>query len=106
MLKTILSNKGYEVAGEASNGQEAVDLYGKCNPDLVLMDITMPVLDGIGATRQIKQAHPNCNIMMCTAMGNKESVVASLQAGAKGFVVKPFQPDRVIENVQKMIGEP
>ena len=103
-LKNILTANGYEVAGEASNGQEAVDKYETVHPDLVLMDITMPIMDGITATRTIKLAHPDAKVVMCTAMGQKNMVIEAIQAGAKDFIVKPFQPERVLESISKLIG--
>ena len=103
-LKNILVANGYEVAGEAANGKEAVDKYADTRPDLVLMDITMPIMDGITATRTIKEAHPEANVVMCTAMGQKNMVIEALQAGAKDFIVKPFQPDRVLQSIKKLIG--
>lgn len=104
-LKNILVANGYEVAAEATNGQEAVDKYAAVRPDVVLMDITMPVMDGITACRTIKSAYPQANVVMCTAMGQRNMVIEALQAGAKDFIVKPFQPDRVIESLKKLIGE-
>jgi two-component system chemotaxis response regulator CheY len=103
-LKNILTSNGYEVAGEASNGQEAVDKYTALSPDLVLMDITMPIMDGITACRTIKAKHPDAKVVMCTAMGQKNMVIEAIQAGAKDFIVKPFQPDRVLESISKLIG--
>ena len=103
-LKNILTQNGYEVAGEATNGQEAVDKYATLLPDLVLMDITMPVMDGITACRTIKAGHPDAKVVMCTAMGQKNMVIEAIQAGAKDFIVKPFQPDRVLDSIQKLIG--
>ena len=103
-LKNILTSNGYEVAGEAANGQEAVEKYAAVQPDLVLMDITMPVMDGITACRTIKGAHPDANVVMCTAMGQKNMVIEAIQAGAKDFIVKPFQPARVLESIKKLIG--
>ena len=103
-LKNILTQNGYEVAGEASNGQEAVEKYAELHPDLVLMDITMPIMDGITACRAIKAGYPDANVVMCTAMGQKNMVIEAIQAGAKDFIVKPFQPGRVLESVQKLIG--
>ena len=103
-LKNILTQNGYEVAGEASNGQEAVEKYAALHPDLVLMDITMPIMDGISACRAIKAGDPDANVVMCTAMGQKNMVIEAIQAGAKDFIVKPFQPGRVLESVQKLIG--
>ena len=103
-LRNFLVNNGYEVVGEASNGQEAVDHYAALRPDLVFMDITMPVMDGIAATRAIKQSDPNAKVIMCTAMGQKNMVMEALQAGAKDFIVKPFKPERLLESIQKLIG--
>ena len=103
-LKTLLTANGYEIAGEAANGQEAVEKYAACRPDLVLMDITMPIMDGISATRSIRKSDPAANVVMCTAMGQKNMVMEALQAGAKDFIIKPFQPDRVLESIKKLIG--
>ncbi|HLK59277.1 MAG TPA: response regulator [Chthonomonadaceae bacterium] len=103
-LKNILTKNGYEIAGEASNGRESVDLYQKTQPDLVTMDITMPEMDGISAVREIKKQDPNATIIMCSAMGQKNMVMEAVAAGAKDFIVKPFQPEKVIEAVQKLIG--
>lgn len=104
MLKNILTQNGYEVAGEASNGLEAVALYKELKPDLVTMDITMPEMDGITAVKEIKKIDPEAKIIMCSAMGQQAMVIESIQAGARDFVVKPFQPDRVLEAVKKVIG--
>ncbi len=103
-LKNILTKGGYEIVGEACNGKESVELYQQTKPDLVTMDITMPEMDGISACREIKKGDPNANIIMCTAMGQKNMVMEAVAAGAKDFIVKPFQPDKVIEAVQKLIG--
>ena len=104
MIKDILSKNGYEVAGEADNGARAVEKYKELTPDLVLMDITMPELDGIGAVKQIKAEDPNAKIIMCSAMGQQAMVIDAIQSGAKDFIVKPFNQDRVIEAVKKVIG--
>lgn len=103
-LKNILENNGYQVVAEASNGLESLDLYQKTKPDLVTMDITMPEMDGITAVRELKKIDPQANIIMCTAMGQKQMVLEAVAAGAKDFIVKPFQPDKVLEAVQKIIG--
>jgi two-component system chemotaxis response regulator CheY len=104
MLKNILSQNGYEIAGEASNGLEAVTLYKELKPDLVTMDITMPEMDGIAAVKEIRKIDPEAKIVMCSAMGQQAMVIESIQAGAKDFIVKPFQPDRVLEAVKKVVG--
>ena len=104
MLKDILTKGGYEVVGEAENGQMAIDKFKELQPDLVTLDITMPELDGIGALKGIKAVDPNAVCIMCSAMGQQAMVIESIQAGAKDFIVKPFQADRVISAVQKVIG--
>jgi two-component system chemotaxis response regulator CheY len=100
-LKTILKENGFDDVIEACNGQEAVDQYAAHKPDLVLMDITMPIKDGLTALKEIRLADPNATVVMCTAMGQKNVVIEAVQSGAKDFIVKPFQPDRVIESVRK-----
>jgi two-component system chemotaxis response regulator CheY len=102
-LKNILTQNGYEVAGEASNGKEAIRLYQDLKPDLVTMDITMPEMDGITALKEIKRVDPDAIVVMCTAMGQKNLVVEAIQAGAKDFIVKPFQPPRVLESLNKLL---
>ena len=104
MIKDILSKNGYNVAGEAENGAKAVEKYAELKPDLVLMDITMPEMDGIQALKAIKGSDPAANVIMCSAMGRQAMVIESIQAGAKDFIVKPFQADRVLEAVKKVIG--
>jgi len=104
MIKDILSKNGYNVAGEAENGARAVEKYNEINPDLVLMDITMPEMDGIQALKKIKETDPSALVIMCSAMGQQAMVIESIQAGAKDFIVKPFQADRVIEAVKKVVG--
>lgn len=104
MIKDILTKNGYNIAGEAENGAKAVEKYAEVKPDLVLMDITMPEMDGIAALKKIKEADPNASVIMCSAMGQQAMVIESIQSGAKDFIVKPFQADRVIEAVQKVLG--
>ena len=104
MIKDILTKNGYDIAGEAENGQVAVDKYSEVKPDLVMMDITMPEKDGIQALKEIKAKDPSANVIMCSAMGQQAMVIESIQAGAKDFIVKPFQADRVLEAVRKVVG--
>ena len=104
MIKDILTKNGYEIAAEAENGKIAVDKYKEASPDLTLLDITMPEMDGIQALKKIKATDPNAAIIMCSAMGQQAMVIESIQSGAKDFIVKPFQPDRVLEAVKKAIG--
>ena len=104
MIKDILTKNGYNVIGEAENGAKAFEKYNELKPDLVLMDITMPEVDGIAALKKIKGADPNALIIMCSAMGQQAMVIEAIQGGAKDFIVKPFQADRVLEAVKKVVG--
>ena len=104
MIKDILTKTGYNVAGEAENGAKAVEKYTEGKPDLVLMDITMPEMDGIQALKKIKEFDPKAMVIMCSAMGQQAMVIESIQSGAKDFIVKPFQADRVLEAVKKVVG--
>ena len=104
MIKDILTKNGYNVAGEAENGQKAVEKFKELTPDLVLMDITMPEMDGIQALKEIKKLDGNAKIIMCSAMGQQAMVIEAIQSGAKDFIVKPFQAERVLEAVKKVVG--
>ncbi len=104
MIKDVLTKNGFEVIGEAENGAKAIEKHKELQPDLTIMDITMPEVDGIQAVKEIKKVDPNAKIIMCSAMGQQAMVIEAIQAGAKDFIVKPFQADRVIEAVQKVIG--
>jgi two-component system, chemotaxis family, chemotaxis protein CheY len=103
LVRDILLQAGFEVIGEAETGVEAVAKYQQLHPDLVTMDIVMPDMGGIDAVRQICKADPDARILMCSAMGQQALVVEAIQAGAKDFVVKPFQPSRVLEAVQRVL---
>jgi len=100
-LKNILEKNGYEVVGEAEDGVQAIEKYKELNPSLVTMDITMPNLDGIAAIKEIVKNDPEAKIVVCSAMGQKALVIEALNAGAKDFIVKPFQPDRIIDSLKK-----
>lgn len=104
MVKDILTKNGYEVVGEAENGMKAVEKYKDLHPDLTTMDITMPEMDGISAVKAIRKIDPNAKIVMCSAMGQQAMVIEAIQAGARDFIVKPFQADRVLEAVKKAVG--
>lgn len=104
MIKDILTKNGYNVVGEAENGLKAVEKYNETKPDLVLMDITMPEMDGIQAVKKIKEMDPNAKIVMCSAMGQQAMVIEAIQSGARDFIVKPFQAERVLEAVKKVVG--
>lgn len=103
MIKNILAEAGYDIVGEAENGAVAVVKYKELKPDLTTMDITMPEMDGLQALKEIRSADPAARVVMCSAMGQQSMVIESIQAGAKDFIVKPFQPDRVLEAVQKAL---
>lgn len=104
MIKDILTKNGFEVVGEAENGAKAIEKYKELQPDLVIMDITMPEVDGIQAVKEIKKIAPEAKVVMCSAMGQQAMVIEAIQAGAKDFIVKPFQADRVLEAVKKVLG--
>ncbi len=104
MLKDILLKNGFEVIGEAENGRTGVQLFQELNPDLVTMDITMPEMDGISAVKEIKKLDGKARIVMVSAMGQQSMVIEAIQAGAADFIVKPFQPDRVLESLRKALG--
>lgn len=103
MLRDILTQNGYEVVGEAANGGDAVSLYKKLKADLVTMDITMPDMDGITAIKKIREFDPNARVIVCSAMGQQAMVLEAIQSGAKDFIVKPFDAERVIDAVQKAL---
>ena len=104
MIKDILTKNGYNIAGEAENGVKAVEKYNETKPDLVLMDITMPEMDGIQALKNIKAGDPNACVIMCSAMGQQAMVIEAIQSGAKDCIVKPFQAERGLEAVKKVVG--
>ena len=103
MIKDILTKNGFEVVGEAENGVKAVEKYKELDPELVIMDITMPEMDGIQAVKEIKKINGEARVVMCSAMGQQAMVIEAIQAGAKDFIVKPFQADRVVEAVKKAL---
>jgi len=104
VLTDALTTGGHEVVGEASNGNEAVARFQDVRPDLTTLDITMPETDGLQALRQILAADPAAKVIMCSALGAEDKVLEAIKLGAKDFVVKPFQPDRVLEAVSRALG--
>jgi len=103
MIRDILANTGrFDVIGEAANGLEAVSKYAELKPELVTMDIVMPELDGIAATREILKKDPSATIIMCSALGQEALVIESISAGARDFIVKPFTPEKVIRVVESL----
>lgn len=99
----LLIENGYAIV-EAQNGADAIEVYGVEKPDMVLMDITMPVMDGITAVKEIVKRDPNAKVVMCSALGQQTMVIEAIKAGAKDFIVKPFQPDKILGVVKKLIG--
>lgn len=105
MIRNFLKDASdFEIVGEATNGAEAVEKYKELRPDVVTMDITMPEMDGIQALKEIIKINPSAKIIMCSAMGQQVMVLEAIQNGAKDFVVKPFQQDRVLEALRKTVG--
>ncbi|MDR0248448.1 MAG: response regulator [Oscillospiraceae bacterium] len=104
MIKEVLTKNGFEVVGEAENGKIALEKYKELAPDLVIMDITMPEVNGIEALKSIKAFNADAKVVMCSAMGQQAMVIEAIQSGAKDFIVKPFQADRVCEAVRKVLG--
>lgn len=102
-LSSILNRAGHEIVGEGENGNEAIRLYRELSPDLVTMDITMPEMSGLEAVKEIKKEYPNAKVIMCSAMGQQKMVVEAIEAGAKDFIVKPFDEGRVIEAVNRVL---
>lgn len=103
MVKDVLTKEGHEVVGEAVDGADAVAKYKEIKPDLVTMDITMPNMDGIQALKEIRAFDAGAKVLMCSAMGQQAMVIEAIQAGAKDFIVKPFQPDRIKDAVSKIV---
>ena len=104
MVTDALSSGGHEIVGEAGNGAEAVVQYQSLRPDVMTLDITMPEKDGLAALREIIAADPGAKVVMCSALGQESKVLESIKLGAKDFVVKPFQPDRVLSAIDKALG--
>lgn len=101
MLKDILAKNGHEVVAEAGDGIEMLQKYDETMPDIVILDITMPNMDGLVALKELRKKHPNANVVMCSAMGQQSMVIDAIQSGAKDFIVKPFQAERVVECLAK-----
>ncbi|HHY14577.1 MAG TPA: response regulator [Firmicutes bacterium] len=103
ILRKILEDNGYTVVGEAANGEEGVAQFQKLNPDLTTMDITMPVLDGIEAMRQIKDSDPSAKVIMISAAGQKHKVMEAMKAGATEFLTKPLEEEEVLERIKNVL---
>lgn len=103
-IRKMIETEGYEVVGEAGNGVEAVQRYMEVQPDVVMLDITMPEMNGIDALKRIKEFDPKAKVIMCSAMGQQVMVAQAIQSGAKDFIVKPFEKDRVLAALQRVTG--
>ena len=101
-LKNIIEEMGFKIIAEAENGKEGVEKYKEYKPDLVTMDITMPEMDGISATREIKNFDQSAQVLVCSAMGQQSLVIEAIEAGAKDFIVKPFERNRIKTAMQKL----
>jgi len=105
ILKNIIQKAGHEIVGEASNGREAVELFRTLNPDLVMLDIVMPEMDGLEALKKIMEINPSAKVIMCTGLGQQKLVVQAIESGAKGYIVKPFQAEFVIKEINRVLSE-
>ncbi len=101
--KEILGERGYTVVGEASDGIQVVEKYKSLKPDLVVLDITMPNMNGLEAMRRIFQIDPKARIIMCSALGQQKLIVEAIQAGVRDFIVKPFKPERILSAIEKAL---
>lgn len=106
VIKDALTKNGYTDLYEAVDGADAVEKYEEIKPDLVIMDITMPNMDGLEALKVIRGKHSDANVVMCSAMGQESMVIDAIQSGAKDFIVKPFKPDRILKTVTSILGAP
>lgn len=105
MVRDILIAGGYALAGEARDGQECLELYPKLNPDLVLLDIAMPRLDGLSCLKQLRRQDPNAQVVMCSSLGDQERIIQAVELGALDFVVKPFTKQRLLSAVGKALNK-
>jgi two-component system chemotaxis response regulator CheY len=103
VLKDLVEKAGFRVVGEASDGEEALRLFAEKRPDIVLLDITMPKMDGLTALRKILETDPEAKVIMCSALGQQRLILQAIQMGAKDFIVKPFRPERVIGSIKKIL---
>ncbi len=103
VLRDIIEKAGFRVIGEAADGEEAVRLFEEKRPDVVVMDITMPKMDGITALKKIMEIDPNAKVIMCSALGQQRLIINAIQIGAKDFIVKPFQPERIVSSIKKVL---
>jgi two-component system chemotaxis response regulator CheY len=103
VLRDIIEKAGFRVVGEASNGEQAITMYQDTRPDVVLMDITMPGMDGLTALKKIREIDQAARVIICSALGQQQLIVQAIQLGAKDFIVKPFQPQRVVSALKRAL---
>jgi two-component system chemotaxis response regulator CheY len=103
VLRDLVEKAGFRVVGEASDGVEALAEFQDKRPDVVLLDITMPKMDGLSTLKKMLEIDPEANIIMCSALGQQQLIVQAIQLGAKDFIVKPFRPERVIGSIKKSL---
>jgi len=103
VLKDIVEKAGFRVVAMATDGEEAIQMYQDKRPDVVILDITMPKMDGITALKRILKIDPNAKVIMCSALGQQRLIVEAIKIGAKDFIVKPFQPERIINSIKKVL---
>ena len=104
LLKNILFSGGHDIVGEAGDGDEAISKYKELKPDLVTMDVVMPKVNGIEALKAIKSIDPNARVVMCTAVGQEQMVKLAIKTGARGYIIKPFQAPKVLEEIKNVLG--
>ena len=101
--KEILEEKGFEIVAEASDGLEAIEKYEQTRPDIIILDITMPNMNGLDAMHKIFDIDPKARIIMCSALGQQQLIVEAIKAGVKDFIVKPFKPERILSAIEKAL---
>jgi two-component system chemotaxis response regulator CheY len=104
LIRDIFARSPFVIAGEAENGLEAIEMYKILRPDITTMDIVMPEVDGITALKEIMKFDPQAKVIMCSALGQESLIAESIEAGAKDFIVKPFQPNKVLKVVRSVLG--
>jgi len=104
ILKNILQENNYDIAGEAADGRQAVEMYKELEPDIVILDITMPVMNGVEAVEKIRKYDESARIILCTAKGQKQMIKKALKKGARDYIVKPFEEERLLKTITRNLG--